>query len=51
MLRYNPSGLYADAVLRYADRISRDPRAFLVYYSWQVYIHTRSGERRVTGPS
>src|SRR5258708_6972561 len=48
---YNPPGLYADAVLRYANRIARDPRAFLVYYCWQVYVHTRSGERRVTGPS
>ena len=51
VLRYNPSGLYADAVLRYANRIARSPDAFLVYYSWQVYIHTRSGERRVTGPA
>ncbi len=47
---YNPSALYDDAVQRYANRIARDPRAFLVYYSWQVYIKTRYGERRVTGP-
>ncbi len=47
---YNPSALYADAVLRYANRIAHDPRAFLVYYSWQVYIKTRHGERRMTGP-
>jgi hypothetical protein len=50
VFRYNPSSLYEDAVLRYANRIARDPRAFLVYYSWQVYVQTRSGERRLTGP-
>jgi membrane-bound lytic murein transglycosylase B len=50
VLRYNPSALYEDAVLRYANRIARDPRAFLVYYSWQVYVRAGSGERRVTGP-
>jgi membrane-bound lytic murein transglycosylase B len=47
---YNPSPLYDNAVLRYAHRIARDSRAFLVYYSWQVYITTRRGARRITGP-
>jgi membrane-bound lytic murein transglycosylase B len=47
---YNPSRLYVDAVLRYARRMRVDIRAFYVFYSWQVYVRTRSGVRRVTGP-
>ena len=47
---YNPSPLYVDAVLRYARRIRRDRRAWLAYYSWQVFVRTSGGERRVTGP-
>ena len=31
--------------------LAEDPDdAFLRYYSWQVYVHTPSGYRRVTGP-
>jgi membrane-bound lytic murein transglycosylase B len=47
---YNHSSLYVDAVTRYANRMTRDPRAFFGYYSWSVYIHTPAGYRRVTGP-
>jgi membrane-bound lytic murein transglycosylase B len=47
---YNPSPLYVDAVLRYARRIRADIRAFYDFYSWQVYVRTSSGSRRVTGP-
>ena len=50
LYHYNRSSLYVDAVARYANRITRDPRAFLRYYSWQVYVRTRAGYRRVTGP-
>jgi membrane-bound lytic murein transglycosylase B len=50
LLRYNPSPLYVDAVLRYARRIRRDPRAFYEYYSRQVFVRTPSGLRRITGP-
>ena len=50
LYRYNHSSRYVDAVARYAHRITRDPRAFLHYYSWSVYIHSRAGYRRVTGP-
>jgi membrane-bound lytic murein transglycosylase B len=50
LYRYNPSPLYVDAVLRYARRIRRDPRAFYVYYSRQVYVRTSRGLRRLTGP-
>jgi hypothetical protein len=48
---YNPSSLYVDAVLRYAQRIGRSRRAFLAYYAWQVFVRDPSGRlRRLTGP-
>jgi membrane-bound lytic murein transglycosylase B len=47
---YNPSPLYVDAVLRYARRIRRDVRSYYAYYSWQVFVRTPSGTRRLTGP-
>jgi hypothetical protein len=27
-----------------------DERTFLTYYSWQAYMRTASGTRRLTGP-
>jgi membrane-bound lytic murein transglycosylase B len=50
LFAYNPSDHYVNAVLAYADRIRRDRRAFLAYYSWQVYVGTTEGTRRITGP-
>jgi membrane-bound lytic murein transglycosylase B len=50
LYRYNHASLYVDAVTRYANRMTHDPRAFLRYYSWSVYLRTRAGYRRVTGP-
>ncbi len=48
---YNHSSLYVGAVLAYARRIRRDPRAFYAYYSWQVFVRKPSGgTRRLTGP-
>jgi membrane-bound lytic murein transglycosylase B len=47
---YNPSPHYVNAVLAYADRIRRDRRSFFSYYSWQVYVRTTAGTRRITGP-
>jgi hypothetical protein len=48
---YNPSSLYVRAVLAYAGRIRRDPRAFLSYYAWQVFVRKPGGgARRITGP-
>src|SRR6266545_4778554 len=47
---YNPSGAYVDAVLLYARRIRADLTTFYALYSWQVFVKTRSGDRRVTGP-
>jgi membrane-bound lytic murein transglycosylase B len=32
---YNPSGLYVDAVSRYAKLIARDPYAIYLFYCWQ----------------
>jgi hypothetical protein len=50
LLRYNPSPLYVDAVLRYARRIRTDRHAFYEYYARQVFVRTSSGLRRITGP-
>ena len=50
LYHYNHSALYVDAVTRYANRIARDTHAFFRYYSWQVYVWTRAGSRRVSGP-
>jgi membrane-bound lytic murein transglycosylase B len=50
LFAYNPSDHYVNAVLAYADRIRRDRRAFFSYYSWQVYVRTTAGTRRITGP-
>jgi membrane-bound lytic murein transglycosylase B len=47
---YNPSGAYVDAVLRYARRIGADRSMFYALYSWQVFVKTPRGDRRVTGP-
>jgi len=48
LFAYNPSTLYVDAVLRYARRMAG--RGFLIFYNWQVFVRTPSGERRLTGP-
>jgi soluble lytic murein transglycosylase-like protein len=50
LYHYNPSRLYVDAIMRYANHIARNPRALFRYYSWQVYFRTSTGYRRVTGP-
>jgi len=47
---YNPSQAYVDGVLHYAHRMRVDPRAFLEYYAWQVFVRTPRGLRRLTGP-
>ncbi|MBD0282581.1 MAG: lytic transglycosylase domain-containing protein [Thermoleophilaceae bacterium] len=47
---YNPSRLYVTAVLAYARRMARDVRAYFAYHSWQVFVRTPSGIRRITGP-
>jgi membrane-bound lytic murein transglycosylase B len=47
---YNPSPSYVDAVLRYARTMRGDRAMFFDLYSWQVFLKTSHGERRVTGP-
>ncbi|GAA3651115.1 hypothetical protein GCM10022224_012490 [Nonomuraea antimicrobica] len=47
---YNPSQAYVEAILLHARQIKRDPRAYYVYYNWQVFVLTTAGERRLTGP-
>jgi membrane-bound lytic murein transglycosylase B len=47
---YNHSSSYVEAVLRYAARMKHDRRAFYAYYSWQIFVRTPSGLRRLTGP-
>jgi membrane-bound lytic murein transglycosylase B len=47
---YNHSASYVEAVLRYAGQMKRDVRSFYTYYSWDVYVRTPSGLRRLTGP-
>ena len=47
---YNPVPEYVDAVTRYARRIARDPRTYYAYYNWQVFVLTKRGDLRLTGP-
>jgi transglycosylase-like protein with SLT domain len=47
---YNPSRPYVKAVWLYARQMMRDPREFLVYYSWQVFVITTKGVLQLTGP-
>ncbi|MDX6486427.1 MAG: hypothetical protein QOF43_1580 [Gaiellaceae bacterium] len=48
LYRYNPSRAYVDAIERYAGRIRRDPRAFLVFYARRLIVRTPAGYRRLT---
>jgi hypothetical protein len=45
--RYNPAAAYVDAVERYAARIRRDARAFLVFYARRIVVRTSHGWRRL----
>src|ERR671936_2142234 len=47
---YNPAQAFVDAILTYAHRIRRDPAAYYEYYSWQVFVRTKHGAKRLTGP-
>jgi Transglycosylase SLT domain len=50
LYHYNHSASYVEAVLRYAGLMKRDVRAFYAFYSWQVFVRTPSGLRRLAGP-
>jgi membrane-bound lytic murein transglycosylase B len=47
---YNHSTAYVRAVRLLARRMHADPRAFLTYYAWQVFVRGPHGARRITGP-
>ena len=50
LFAYNHSTRYVRAIRRFARRMRADERTFLSYYAWQVYVRTRLGVRRLTGP-
>jgi membrane-bound lytic murein transglycosylase B len=50
LLAYNHSTPYVRAIRRFAQRMRADPRAFLTYYAWQVFVRTPTGVRQLTGP-
>jgi hypothetical protein len=50
LFAYNPSTSYVRAIRRFAARMRADERTFLSYYAWQVFVRTRHGVRRLTGP-
>lgn len=41
---YNHSDRYVRAVTIYAQQMIQDPRTYLGYYNWQVYVRTTSGD-------
>jgi membrane-bound lytic murein transglycosylase B len=47
---YNPSDAYVNAVLNYARRIRRDRHRYFAFHSWQVFVNTKEGIVRITGP-
>ena len=50
LYHYNRSWAYVDAILRYANRMTRDARAYYAFYNWQVFVITTHGDTRLTGP-
>ncbi|MEA2499826.1 MAG: hypothetical protein QOH26_2231 [Actinomycetota bacterium] len=50
LYNYNHSDAYVNAVLVYAHRIMHDPRYYFQYYNWQLYVFTKHGDVRLTGP-
>ena len=50
LFAYNRSRDYVRAIRAFASRMRAGEHAFLTYYSWQAYMRTASGTRRLTGP-
>jgi membrane-bound lytic murein transglycosylase B len=50
LYHYNPVNDYVKAVLLYARQMERDSRTYYAYYNWQVFVFTKQGEVRLTGP-
>lgn len=48
LFAYNRSTLYVDAVVAYARVMRRHVRAFHAFHSWQVFVRTPRGYRRLT---
>ncbi|MPZ69943.1 MAG: transglycosylase SLT domain-containing protein [Actinobacteria bacterium] len=47
---YNRSSYYVKAIQSYARAIKGNPDDFYVYYYWQVFVRTTTGDVQVTGP-
>lgn len=50
LFAYNHSSSYVRSIRRFARRMRVDPRTFLSYYAWQVFVRGPTGVRRLTGP-
>jgi len=50
LYHYNPVRAYVSAVSRYAKAMTRDPKAYYAYYNWQVFVRTKRGDVRLSGP-
>lgn len=50
LFAYNRSQNYLRAIVIYARQMMRDERVFYAYYHWQVYVLTKDGDVRMSGP-
>jgi Transglycosylase SLT domain len=50
LFAYNRADAYVDAVLRYARQMRSNRWSFWAYYGYQVYVLTKGGPVRLTGP-
>jgi hypothetical protein len=50
LFAYNRSYDYVRAILIYARQMMRNERTFYAYYHWQVYVLTKDGDVRLSGP-
>ena len=50
LFAYNRSRAYVDAILLHANEIRKDRRNYFIYYTWQVFVVTTKGDKRLTGP-
>jgi hypothetical protein len=47
---YNHASAYVKAILEHTDQMERRTNNYFVYYNWQVFVITTSGDKRLTGP-
>jgi hypothetical protein len=50
LFAYNHSDAYVDAILMYARDMKADVRNYYVYWSWEVFVLTTTGDVQLTGP-